>query len=265
MKTIIFFVLVFLVLITGCSSSITTSSTLSSEESVTTSTISTTITPTTKVPVTTTTTPTSSRPTSKMIKVDNILQNPELPTGCEVTSAAILLNYYGYSIDKLELVEYLPCSSNFYWDNGKLVGPDTNEYFCGDPSETSGYGLQCFAPVVVKTLDVYLLSIGSKLRANNLTGADLDDLFNYINQDDPVIVWATIGMVQGQKKEDWYNESGDKVVSYRNLHCMVLKGYDEENVYISDPLGTLSKVSKSTFESRYNYIGKQAIVLEDSK
>lgn len=268
MKTIILFILVVLVLVTGCSpSSTTTSSTLNSEESTTTTTVtSTTVTSsTTEVPTVTTTTPTSSRPTSKMIKVDNILQNPELPTGCEVTSAAILLNYYGYSVDKLELVEYLPCSNNFYWSNGKLIGPDTNEYFCGDPSKTSGYGLQCFAPVIVKTLNEYLTSVDSKLRAKDLTGTSLDDLLSYISQDTPVIVWATIGMVQGQKKEDWYNDRGDKVTSYRNLHCMVLKGYDEGSVYLSDPLGTLTKVNKSVFESRYDYIGKQSIVLEDSE
>ena len=37
------------------------------------------------------------------LDVENIPQNPELPNGCEITSAAIVLNYLGFDIDKVTL------------------------------------------------------------------------------------------------------------------------------------------------------------------
>lgn len=44
--------------------------------------------------------------TNRQLNVDCILQNPELPTGCEVTALAIVLNYYGYGVDKCDLSDY---------------------------------------------------------------------------------------------------------------------------------------------------------------
>ena len=34
------------------------------------------------------------------LNVKCILQNPELPTGCEITSLTTVLNYYGYNVSK---------------------------------------------------------------------------------------------------------------------------------------------------------------------
>ena len=82
----------------------------------------------------------------KILSVQNILQNPELPTGCEVTSAAILLNYYGYNTDKVWLCDnFLPKSTDFHGS----YGPDPNKVFVGNPKSSSGRGLYCHAPVIV--------------------------------------------------------------------------------------------------------------------
>lgn len=44
------------------------------------------------------------------LDVEPVLQLPELPTGCEITSLATILNYYGYDISKTQLAdEYLEC------------------------------------------------------------------------------------------------------------------------------------------------------------
>lgn len=38
-----------------------------------------------------------------------IYQMPELPTGCEITAMTMVLNYYGYSVDKVQMAtQYLP-------------------------------------------------------------------------------------------------------------------------------------------------------------
>lgn len=59
-----------------------------------------------------------------------IYQEPELPTGCEVTALAMILNYYDFDVDKVTLAtEYLPCiiTDDYY-------GLDMDNYFIGDPT-----------------------------------------------------------------------------------------------------------------------------------
>ena len=40
-----------------------------------------------------------------LLDVPTILQKPELPRGCEVTSLAMMLNYAGIEVNKMELAE----------------------------------------------------------------------------------------------------------------------------------------------------------------
>ena len=66
-----------------------------------------------------------------------IYQMPELPTGCEITAAAMVLNYYGFQVDKTVLAEqYLPTlysTGIYYGQDGRTYGNDMNAYFIGDP------------------------------------------------------------------------------------------------------------------------------------
>ncbi len=48
------------------------------------------------------------------IPVNCILQNPELPTGCEATSLTMVLNYWGYTVSKVTIAgQYLPPINRF--------------------------------------------------------------------------------------------------------------------------------------------------------
>lgn len=221
----------------------------------------TTSTTTTTITTSTTTTTTTKPPSSVRLYVKNIMQNPELPTGCEITSATILLNYYGYAVNKEQMCEYLPQSNKFYYKDGILIGPDTNEYFVGNPRTTSGRALQCFAPVIEKTINYYFAESQSQYRAKAIVGKDLEYFYSYLSGGNPVCVWTTIGMVKAAKVQGWYNDSMELVTSYRNLHCLVMTGYDEQYVYVADPLGQFTKVDKVLFEDRYKSVGSQAVVL----
>lgn len=56
---------------------------------------------------------------------DIILQLPELPTGCEITSMTMALNYYGLNADKVTMAtKYLPTmpANLYYGKDGKLYG-----------------------------------------------------------------------------------------------------------------------------------------------
>ena len=50
---------------------------------------------------------------SNRLNVKCVLQNPELPTGCEITALTIVLNYLGYDVDKLTMADK-------YLDKGQL-------------------------------------------------------------------------------------------------------------------------------------------------
>ena len=41
------------------------------------------------------------------LDVKNILQTPELPNGCEITSLTILINHLGFDVDKLTMADKL--------------------------------------------------------------------------------------------------------------------------------------------------------------
>lgn len=70
-----------------------------------------------------------------------IRRMPELPTGCEITALTMMLNYYGYSVDKMTMAsEYLPVIPAEFYEgaDGRVYGPDMDNFFVGDPS-ASGY------------------------------------------------------------------------------------------------------------------------------
>ncbi len=63
-----------------------------------------------------------------------IRQMPELPTGCEITALTMMLNYYGYSVDKMTMAsEYLPTIPAEFYEgaDGRSYGPDMEAFFCG--------------------------------------------------------------------------------------------------------------------------------------
>jgi hypothetical protein len=61
----------------------------------------------------------------------------------------------------------------------------------------------------------------------------------------------------------WTTDDGDEAWFAELEHCMVLKGYDEINdlVYVCDPLKGDMEYSLSRFETIYEALGKQAVVL----
>ncbi|PFJ15355.1 hypothetical protein COD67_14230 [Bacillus cereus] len=83
--------------------------------------------------------------TDKIKELKQIKQKPELPNGCEVTSASIMLNYHDVNVNKMELADKLPQSTpdiQYYniRDNTSVLienGLDSlkREALWGDPSE----------------------------------------------------------------------------------------------------------------------------------
>ena len=71
---------------------------------------------------------------SVYIDMENILQNPELPVGCEITALTTLLRHYGFDAEKTDMAKnYLPTSwGNARTADGKLYKDSFFDYFIGD-------------------------------------------------------------------------------------------------------------------------------------
>ena len=189
-----------------------------------------------------------------------ILQTPELPTGCEITSLTMLLNYIGFDADKLDLADnYLP--------KGEYRKADYHKVFVGDPRSRNGYG--CTAGVIVTAAEKYLDEQGAAegWEVNDLTGSEPEELYAYVSKGDPVVVWASIDM--GEITTDyvsWTDEETGKTVSwYGGEHCLLLTGYDldDELVYVNDPLRGKVTYDMELFEQRYKEMQRNAVVILD--
>lgn len=199
----------------------------------------------------------------KIIKFENIIQYPELPTGCEVTSLTMLLNHYGIAADKLTLADnYLPKQS-FYIDEDTLYGADFRITFAGDPRTEDSYG--CYAPCIVTTANKYLSEKGSEMKARDITGTTFDKLFSdYIDNGRPVLIWITSHeLLPSYLSSAWITSEGESVQWRANEHCVVLTGYDIENgiIYVSDPMTGNTSYSIDLAEQRYSELGYQAVAI----
>lgn len=200
---------------------------------------------------------------SVYIDMANILQNPELPVGCEITALTILLNYYGFDAEKTDMARnYLPVS----WGNprtvdGKLYKDSFFDYFIGDPF-SRGYG--CFSPAIENAANSYISSHGGGYTVKNISGCHPDTLYEYLIAGTPVLCWATDGMIEPEYYETWYdNATGEQLDWYLNEHCFVLAGFNIANstVTLNDPMKGIIDYNIDKFEVRFKQMHSQAIVL----
>lgn len=201
--------------------------------------------------------------TSVYIDMENISQKPELPVGCEITALAILLNFWGFDADKVYLANnYLPISSGRYkYEDGKTYKDSFYDYFIGDPF-SRGYG--CFSNAIEKAANSYISDNGGGYTVKNISGCSPDTLYGYLEEDIPVIVWATDGMIAPEYYETWYDiDTGEQLDWYLNEHCAVLVGFDMSagTITLNDPMKGIIDYDISKFETRFSEMHSQAIVI----
>lgn len=195
-----------------------------------------------------------------LIQVPYISQKDVLPTGCEIVSAMMLLQYYGYRITADEFIDQYLDRREFRKSAGQLFCAHPDQAFIGDPRSPNGYG--CYAPVIVNALQ-RIVDTGTKV--SNETGRTLEYLVEkYINEDIPVLVWASIEMRETSPGTTWIiEETGEPFTWIRQEHCLVMVGYDETQYYFNDPYNgnCLVRYPKSLVERRFQELGCQAVAL----
>lgn len=190
------------------------------------------------------------------LPVECIYQYPELPTGCEITSLATVLNYLGYAVDKEALAEkYLPMLDDF---DGSF-----ENYFIGSPWDENSWG--CFAPAIVKAANKYLADVHSSKKAYNISGSTTDQLFAEVQNGNPVIVWITSDLDRKTTYSYIELNNGRTFKWPEYEHCVVLIGYDmtpAQTVTLSDPLQGIVDRPYSKFFARYKELSKRAVVIK---
>ena len=190
-------------------------------------------------------------------------QYPELPTGCEITAMTMVLNYYGYNVDKVTMaLDYMPkIQAEFYrGEDGRLMGPDLENFFVGDPTEEIGY--ICGTGAIVTAANRYLADVGSDLTAAAIKNAQPEKLYDLIDQGTPVVIWCTINMEDRAETDGWYREDGTYMEWSTNDHGAVLIGYDEDTVTVADPIYSRITVSRDQFEKIFAERGGQCVILQ---
>lgn len=207
-------------------------------------------------------------PQSKKISNVPLIGQSKLPTGCETCSATMLLNFYGYKISETTFADKYLVKKPFGYSNGSYTGPDPNCAFVGTPYSSNSYG--AYAPIMVKCMNKYLSD--KSYKAVEISGKSLEYLSGkYVAQGQPIMVWATINMSPSFKTTTWRVNYTDENAKYKlgsyytwtaGEHCLLLTGYDKDYYYFNDPwTNARTRYSKSLVNTRYNELGKQAVVM----
>lgn len=192
-----------------------------------------------------------------LLDVPLIKQNPELKYGCEVTSLTMLLQYAGVKVNKIQLADRLPKDKERIEKSktGDIIRwGDPDEGFVGDiTGKQAGYAV--FDKPVEELMNRYLGE-----RVVNLTNQPFDKLLAQIKKGRPVLVWTTGDYRLPDRWESW-KHGKEQIKTPLDLHAVVLVGYDENYVYVNDPLSGVKaqKVNKQTFISSWKALKKRAL------
>ena len=152
-----------------------------------------------------------------------ISQRPELPTGCEMTAATMMINFAGKKVSKLKIANETPRSS------------DPNKGFIGSPYKTypAGYWV---APGGLKGVVKKYLG-----KAKIMTSCGLSAIKNKLLHSHLVVVWVN-GM-------DGFSN-----------HALTLTGYHNQQLYYNDPwTGAKAQINSATFTSYWSRDGYRAL------
>jgi uncharacterized protein YvpB len=196
------------------------------------------------------------RKASAMLSAPVISQLPELRSGCEITTLAMLLQFYGINKGKLDLLADMPYDKTPVKVDSKnniISWGNPNIGFVGDVTGLKkGFGI--YHTALMEVLKKYIPT------AVDLTGKSFEALEDKIAEGIPVEVWTTSKYQDSVNWVIWDTVMGPFRTTFSE-HAVLLVGYDKENVYVNDPLTGLSqvKINKALFIRTWELMERQAI------
>lgn len=178
-------------------------------------------------------------------RVEELLQLPDYPAGCEATSLAIVLRAMGYDVGIGDILDGYLSYDPTWTDAGSYLG---------DPYTGGG----AFPPAVVIAADGFLSDVDSDERATDLTGATFDEIAEIVSSGTPVLVWTTMY----QEPPAFSGQLVGDYAWYTNEHCVVVYGVDEGAVLVSDPLEGLVERDYARFSRLFEECGSMAVAID---
>lgn len=183
-------------------------------------------------------------------------QRTYYPNGCESISLYLLLKYNGVGVSPETIVATLKKGDTPHMEGNVKYGGDPEIEFVGNPKDKSGYGV--FEEPIIDVANQFKPGI------KKITGTSLDGVLEIVKQGYPVQVWASSYQRTPTKCNTWiHKESGKTITWYCNFHSLVVIGYANNKIIVSDPLtGTIVRYDRKKFEAAYNFYGRRAIYYE---
>lgn len=186
--------------------------------------------------------------------VPHINQLPELQRGCEVTSLAMLLQYGGIAADKMTLAKQI---HKIPFRDANYVRGNPYDGFVGDIYTFSNPGYGVYHGPVAKLAENYLPG-----KIKDITGQMVDAIYSMIDSGSPawVITNSTFAPLPESEFTVWDTNTGKVKITYKE-HSVLIVGYDEQSIYINDPLANEPYISvpRKAFEQAWVQMGSQAI------
>lgn len=184
------------------------------------------------------------------------------PTGCELVSAAMVLQYRGCTVTADSLVSAVDKGRGKYKDaSGVWYGGNPFTEFVGDPSQKMSEGSYgCFAAPVVKAVE----KVAPECKVYDISGCSEEQLLEYVAGGSPVVVWCVKNAGTLKEGVQWkYTDGSGSFKELVGEHCAVLTGYDEEYVYLNDPsAGRNVRQNRDKFLSNWKQLYSQAVIIK---
>ena len=162
---------------------------------------------------------------------------------CEYAATRMITAFWDHEITENDFISLIPTNANPHLG----FRGDIDDAFGG----TSDYGI--YAEPIAQVLESQ--GFNTRLIANGVDG-----LKQELDQGHPVQVWVIAGMGWGTPFQQTIN--GQTVTLVAGEHSMVVYGYDDNGVYVSDPgFGTQDYYDWNNFLRSWSYLGQMALAV----
>ncbi|WP_077329255.1 C39 family peptidase [Virgibacillus siamensis] len=193
----------------------------------------------------------------KINDIPTYYQYPELPTGCEATALAMLLNWAGIDVSRYDIADAMPKGDKVRFLDGKWKGANPNVNFVGDPySDDGSFGV--FEGPILKTAENFMPG-----KAVDLTGKPFEKLLDIVRNGTPVVTWTTLEQRETFHSKTWSDPDGNIINWFRFEHAVLMIGMDEKQVIVNDPhTGREEHYDRVLFEKNWESMGGRAVTLD---
>jgi uncharacterized protein YvpB len=143
--------------------------------------------------------------------------------------------------------------------NGVYYYGNPNDGFVGDIYTFDNMGYGVYHKPVAALAKKYLPG-----RIKDISGQSFKDVLRNIDKGKPVwiITNATFNKLPESEFRTWNTPSGKVQITWKE-HSVVITGFDEENIYINDPLvkEPNRKLPREAFQKAWEQMGSQAITI----